>query len=590
MEYYDVVVVGVGVWGLSAAYTFLTIEPSTSLLMIDSKKSVGGVWATEQLYPGLRTNNLQGYYEFTNFPMLETGVGAKPREHLSGETMHAYLEKFAEHFDLKRRMRLGTQVLRAVEDNSSNVDTGWELELKDTSDDDNTSVSRISCGKLILATGQASSPYKPAFKGLASFKRPIIHSVDLGTTALSLISDESVKDVTVVGGSKSAHDAVYMFASAGKHVNWIIHSTSHGRGAVPMAKPISAMGPWTLWIEDLLMRRSLAWFGAAPWSDGDGFSWIRWFLHSTRLGNSLVKGFFRGMSDQGIQKSGILDDEKTRVLLPGDLAMWYGTQASSIDYDTDFYELVRNDKASVTLGNIDQLEDGRIYMEDGIFLDTDVLVLATGYDYSASVPLEPAAKRLGWGCPVDLSEDTTYPDLDAQSDKEVLSRFMLLNSSPSKAERLPSLTPWRLWRFLAPPSQLKHGSRRNLVFMNTINSYQTFIRSELTSLWAYAYLHNRLTVRTPSEQEARCEVSLWTRFGKWRTPYGLQGKQADFLLDSMAYYDLLLRDLGLRSWRKGWGWFGEVFGGAYDNNDYKGLIQEWMATQGKATARERKDQ
>ena len=59
----------------------------------------------------------------------------------------------------------------------------------------------------------------------------------------------------------------------------------------------------------------------------------------------------------------------------------------------------------------------------------------------------------------------------------------------------------------------------------------------------------------------------------------MQGKQTDFLREGMPYYDPLLQDLGLNSWRKGWGWIGEVFWGAYAAKDYRGIVQEWMATQ-----------
>ena len=49
----------------------------------------------------------------------------------------------------------------------------------------------------------------------------------------------------------------------------------------------------------------------------------------------------------------------------------------------------------------------------------------------------------------------------------------------------------------------------------------------------------------------------------------------DVVFEGIAYFDLLLQDLGLNSWRKGWGWVGEVFGGSYDQADYRGLVEEW---------------
>ena len=65
---------------------------------------------------------------------------------------------------------------------------------------------------------------------------------------------------------------------------------------------------------------------------------------------------------------------------------------------------------------------------------------------------------------------------------------------------------------------------------------------------------------------------------------GMQGKIADFFHDSMPYYDLLLRDLGLRSWRKGWGLLGETVGRWYEVKDYRGIIDEWIATRQDLTS------
>lgn len=85
--HHDIIIIGAGIQGLCAAHTFLSIQPTLSLLILDEKRTIGGVWAHQQLYPGLRANNLQGYYEFTDLPMLEAGLaglGVSPRSTLRG--------------------------------------------------------------------------------------------------------------------------------------------------------------------------------------------------------------------------------------------------------------------------------------------------------------------------------------------------------------------------------------------------------------------------------------------------------------------------------------------------------------------------
>ena len=571
-KYYDVIIIGAGLHGICAAHTFLKIDPSLSLLILDEKSSIGGVWSKEQLYPGLRANNLQGYYEFTDFPMLEAGLGVDERGILSGKTLQAYCHAYAKRFDLLGRIRLGVKVTSA-RNNGAHRREAWTLGFADIHEEPVRS-GITACAKLVIATGQASQPLPPSIPGAKRFKKPIIHSADMGAHSDEICSSSSGSHVTVVGGSKSAHDAVYMSATAGKQVTWLTRRT--GRGAMPMAKPYTKMGPWSVWLEGLLMTRALSWFGPCPWSDGDGFGWVRDFLHRTRIGMSLVRGYFANMTGESLAQSGILDSKETKKLAPDETLLWYGTQASSLNYDSDFYGLVRSGKVEVIRENIDHLESDEVVLQNGHKFETDLVVCATGYKFGPSLDLQPSEKHLSWGVPVSPAEDDLFPNLDVHADRELLKRFPILAESPSTPERQPELTPWRLWRFIAPPSQVC-SSDRSLAFLSTITSYQTTLKCEITSLWAYAYLFDVLKVQPTSEADVTYEAALWSRFGRWRCPMGMQGKIADFLLDAMPYYDLLLRDMGLRSWRKGWGIFGEVFGRWYDMKDYRGLVDEWIA-------------
>ena len=293
------------------------------------------------------------------------------------------------------------------------------------------------------------------------------------------------------------------------------------------------------------------------------------------------------MSSDSLAQSGILKDEKTKTLVPDQTLMWYGTQASSLNYDVDFYDLIRDSPVNVIREDLNRLDGEAIVLQNGQRITTDALVCATGYKYSPSFPLEPHDKQLSWGIPVAPSLDNVFPVLDAKADKELFDRFPILSTSPSSLERQAGSTPWRLWRFIARPSQVC-SEPHSLAFLSTITSYQTTIKCEITSLWAYAYLHDELDVQPQSEADVLYEAALWSRFGKWRCPMGMQGKIADFLLDALPYYDLLLRDLGLGSWRKGWGISGEIFGRWYEVKDYRGIVNEWITLRRGHISREKK--
>lgn len=127
-RHYDVIIVGAGV---------------------HSKSSVGGFWAKEQPYPGLRANNLQGYYEFRNFPMLGADLdhlGVRERGVLSGENLHTYVYEYANHFDLLKRTRLNTKIVRAT-NNDADATKAWTLELTSVDRTAEKSEGLIACFK-----------------------------------------------------------------------------------------------------------------------------------------------------------------------------------------------------------------------------------------------------------------------------------------------------------------------------------------------------------------------------------------------------------------------------------------------------------
>src|SRR5882757_3058311 len=92
------------------AKTYSEVCPDSSMLMVDAATSIGGTWAKERLYPGLKTNNLFGSYEFGDFPMTPERFGLKPLQHIPGMVVHEYLCQFAEKFNIVSHMRLQMNV------------------------------------------------------------------------------------------------------------------------------------------------------------------------------------------------------------------------------------------------------------------------------------------------------------------------------------------------------------------------------------------------------------------------------------------------------------------------------------------------
>lgn len=621
MEFdYDVVIVGAGLQGLAAARIFLQMEAELKLLIVDSNMSVGGVWAKEKLYPGLKTNNLRGTYEYTDFPM-DDALGVKNEEHIPGEVIHEYLRRYAETHDLTRRTEFRQKVMVAEK-----LRVGWRLELETTwskgqAIEPPRARHTITCSKLIIAAGLTSAPVPINIKGSEEFTAPIVNFGDYAREAPQIYEDSSIDHVTVFGGGKASYDIVYLMATHGKRVTWIIRASGHG--PTYMAPAHIYIGPFRCWLEKLTTTRPLTWLSPCVWGDADGFGFVRNLLHGTSWGRWFVDTFWAKITSDTLEQSGILKSEATKNLLPDQPLFWYGVSLAILNYPKDIYEFVRNGQVEVIRKDIRSLEaEKTIRFDDGTSVKTDAFVASLGWKWTPTIEFRPKDLHAELGVPsteYSKTQKELWDKLDAQADVEIFERFPKLATGPKMDQESlveqergtlrQSFTPWRLWRGMVPPSL----PIQDIVFLGVVAQLHSAVRSEISSIWAYAYMNNMLvsvkSISKPSQQlrleqtvadengiaidqigtaddvmsRIKYDTALLQRWGKWKTPYGFGARHPDVVFEGIAYFDMLLQDLGLRSWRKGWGWLGEVFGGSYGPADYKGLVEEWRESRKRDT-------
>lgn len=89
-------------------------------------------------------------------------------------------------------------------------------------------ITKFAAAKIVVATGLSSQEFLPKFDGEETFGSPIFHSKHFPKYADTL---DTAKSVTILGGSKSAWDAVYAYASKGVQVNWVIRGMFRAESA-----------------------------------------------------------------------------------------------------------------------------------------------------------------------------------------------------------------------------------------------------------------------------------------------------------------------------------------------------------------------
>ena len=556
------------------------------MAILDKSPTIGGVWAEHRLYPGLKTNNMLGTYEHSDAPMMgENGFDVKPGEHIPGTVVHEYLKCFAEKFGILRLCRFGEAVTVAEKMDDA---AGWVLTVDKPMDDQGTATYKLLTKKMVVATGLTSQPFLPTFPGERDFEAPIIHCGNLLGKSEELFA--SATNVVVFGGTKSAWDASYAFATRGVHVDWVIRESGHGPAW--MAPPY--VTPLKKWLEKLVTTRSLTWLSPCVWGEADGFTGPRWFLHKTAAGRAMTKAFWGVLGSDMIALNQYDKHPETAKLKPWIDAFWVASGLSILNYPTNFFDLVKEGKISVHISEITNLTSKTAHIQDSTSetpttLHADALICSTGWKF------HPAMKFISSsGTPIDTQlglphhspePETEDPSL-AAADKEIISCFPMLQDRPKMNSKLTSLRKdtdaegdinrgFSLYRFMVPPA-LIHD--RTVVFNGMLQTTCTPIVAQAQALWLTAYLDRKLKTVSDGDEKTLAdtvtrETTLHARFGKWRYPGGYGARYPDFVFDAIPYIDLLLTDVGLSGRRKG-GVVSECFA-PYGPEDYRGLVEEW---------------
>jgi len=554
-----------GWYGLAAAKTYIELHPGESVTILESNTSIGGVWAEDRLYPGLKSNNMLGTYEYPDFRMDEATYGVKTGEHIPGTVLSRYLTDFAKHFGILERTRFDTKVVSVLELNRND---GWLLRTSSAS----AQLNAFRTKKLIVATGLTSQPHIPQLSHMQNFRGRLFHVRDFAKQSDTL---RIAKNVIVIGGAKSAWDVCYAYASADIQVDMIIRKS--GRGPAWMAPPY--VTPAKRWIEKLVHTRFLTWLSPCVWGDEDLYASVRKFLHTTWLGRGIVTAFWKIPGEDVIALNKYDSHPELKKLKPWDPAFYVGSSFSILNYPTSFFDLVREGRVRVHIDEIAAFGSDSLALESGLKLKADTVVLATGWKK------EPPFIFLGGAEAGAILRDPSseMENLTNEADQEIMRRFPSLKTQPKRRSELEAtLTerlnhPFRMYRFMVPPAM---APRRNIAYAGMLSCFTTSIVATVQAIWISAFLDNKLDRLPYSQDDMSWQTVLHTQFCKWRYPTGYGSAFPDFVFDAVPYLDMLLRDLDIEPHRK-LGKLANIFK-PYGPEDYISLVDEWKVAHGKA--------
>jgi cation diffusion facilitator CzcD-associated flavoprotein CzcO len=339
----DVIVIGAGQSGLMAAARFGQLGIST--LVVDRSERIGDVW--RKRYRSLRLHNEICMNHFVYMPFPDNWPVYIPKDKLAD-----WLEFYAESMELNvwlRTLFLGGEYDQATR--------RWSVRLSLA---DGT-IRTMRPRHVLLATGVSGIPNIPKLEGIEDFEGPVLHSSD-HTDDL----DTMGKRVLVVGVGTSAHDIAHDLYLRGAAVTMLQRS--------PII--VVSLEPSSLRAYELYRKND----GIRPIADTDFMIAAVPYDLLRRLHGPLSREMAEADKDllDGLRRVGFLldngeDDTGYFIKLLRYQAGYYINVGAS--------ELIIEGKIKLKAGvQIERLTKRAVIFYDGTKLETDVLVLATGYE------------------------------------------------------------------------------------------------------------------------------------------------------------------------------------------------------------------
>ncbi|KAK7464794.1 hypothetical protein VKT23_006001 [Stygiomarasmius scandens] len=383
----DVLVVGSGFAGIYQLFQLRKLGYSVHIF--DSASETGGTWYWN-CYPGARVDSEVPLYEFS---LPELWKDWTWTERFPGwKELRKYFDYAAEKLDVKRDISFNTRVVSAHWDSTQDR---WVVMAE------NGTVAHARF--LVLCTGFSSMPFVPDFKGLNSFEGVCHHTARWPHEDV----DMKGKRVGVIGTGASGVQVIQEIGKDVEHLS-VFQRTPNLSIAMEQRKMTAQeqkrrkedglysvifrrrlQTPNGFWQE----RYPKSFFSTTPderrlhfeqiWSQG-GFAFLinNYFDFGTSdEANAEVYAFWRRKVHARVK-----DPIKAEILAPKVAPHPFGAKRPSLEQT--YYEVYNQPNVTLTdLSKypIEEITPKGVRTGDGVHHDLDILVLATGFNITATI-------------------------------------------------------------------------------------------------------------------------------------------------------------------------------------------------------------
>jgi monooxygenase len=383
----DVIVVGAGISGISAAYYLRRLCADRSFVILEGRSDIGGTWDLFR-YPGVRSDS----------DMHTLGYSFKPWNHdkaiADGPSIMDYLRETIDEFDLRKHMRFSHHVDRS----EWSSETGsWSVEATTPQ-----GPSTYRCKFLFVCSGyyRYSSGYTPDFPGREDFDGQIVHPQDWPD---DLTTND--KHIVVIGSGATAVTLVPELAKTAASVTMLQRSPTY-----VVAQPDEDV--WANRLRRLLPDKIAyaitrlknisrnEWTYTISRSRPDRLRSVLLSKVESRLGQTLTAEHFTPSYDPW--------DQRLCLVPNGDL-----------------YDSILDGSVEVVTDTINHFDAAGIELDSGRHLEADLIVTATGLQLVTLGEMEVVVD----GEVIDFASTWTYRGVGYSGIPNLISTFGYVHAS-----------------------------------------------------------------------------------------------------------------------------------------------------------------
>ena len=343
VEHVDVLIIGAGLSGISAACHVRERCPGKSIAILEGRDAIGGTWDLFR-YPGIRSDSDMFTLGYSFRPWTEAKAIA------DGPDILSYVRETASDHGVDEAIRFGHRVNRVE---WSSEESRWTVEAERT---DTAESVVMTCGFLLACTGyyRYDEGFTPEFEGKDRFGGEIVHPQHWPEDL-----DYAGKRVVVIGSGATAVTLVPAMAESAAHVTMLQRSPTYIvalPGRDPIADFLRAKLPSRLAYSIVRAKNVL-------------MQTITYRL--SRRAPNFVRKMIRKAVERQLPRDYDVDKHFEPRYDPWD-------QRMCLVPDGDLFAAVREGRASVVTDHIETFTESGLRLKSGAELEADVIVTATG--------------------------------------------------------------------------------------------------------------------------------------------------------------------------------------------------------------------